>query len=162
MSDTIADGYTRVSWVATIANITAPALPELTAGTSIDLTPRMTPDGLNIEPKTALVDTGALASTFDTSELGRVSYDNPDLTFKRGTTPAEDRPYTTLVRGVHGYVVVRRNVPYTTAWASGQQVEVYPVACGERINAKSAKNEVMKWSLPLAVTTEPAPNAVIA
>ncbi|RPE27280.1 phage tail tube protein [Kitasatospora cineracea] len=162
MSDTIADGQTRVSWVPTIATITAPTYPELTGTGAMDLTPRTTADGLNIEAKTASVDTSSLASTFDTQEAGRVGYDSPTLTMKRGTTPVEDKPYTVMVRGTHGYVVIRRNTAYTTDWATGQQVEVYPVVCGERINVKPAANEVLKYIVPVMVTTEPATNAVIA
>ncbi|MGK4583484.1 hypothetical protein [Kitasatospora sp. HPMI-4] len=159
MSDLISDGMTRVAWVASIANINAPTATELTGG--LDLTPRLTPDGLKMDPTTADVDTGSLASTFDTMEVGRVKFD-AELTVKRGTTPSEDQPYSTLVYGAHGFLVVRRGIGYPTAWTSGQQVEVYPVACGERANKAPAANEVMKFTSALKVTAPPATNAAVA
>ncbi|MGW4803005.1 phage tail tube protein [Kitasatospora sp. NPDC004272] len=159
MSDLISDGRTRVAWVSSIANINAPTTTELNGG--LDLTPRLTPDGLKMDPTTADVDTSSLASTFDTTEVGRIKYD-AELTLKRGSTTPEDLAYTTLVYGAHGYLVIRRGLTYATAWASGQQVEVYPVACGERANKAPAANEVMKWMAPLKVTTAPATAAAVA
>src|SRR3954464_1005242 len=126
MSDLINDGMTKVSWVASIANINAPTAAELTAGQ--DFTARITPDGLKIDPSTADVDTSSLASTFDTKTAGRVGFD-VELTFKRGDTVGDDAPFTTLKYGVSGFLVVRRGVAYTTAWATGQKVEVYPITC---------------------------------
>lgn len=157
--DTINDGKTRVAWVAALANPNAPAAAELTGGS--DYTPRITPDGLKIDPTTAGVDTSSLASRFDTKEVGRVSYDT-ELTFKRGTTPAEDLPWTTLRYGVHGYLVVRRNVDYETAWLAGQSVEVYYVSCGEPASVAPAANEVAKFKSPMFVTTAPNTLAVVA
>lgn len=159
MPDITADGKTRVAWVPSIANINAPTTTELNGG--LDLTPRLTPDGLKADPTTADVDTSSLASTFDTREVGRISFD-VELTLKRGTTPTEDQPYTTLLYGTHGYLVVRRAVTYATAWTTGQQVEVYPVAVGERMNVAPAANEVMKFTSQMKVTTAPATNATVA
>lgn len=159
MADLISDGMTRVAWASTLANIHAPTVAELSA--SMDLTPRLTPDGLQTNPTTADVDTGSLASVTDTNEVGRVSFDNM-LTYKRGTTPQEDAPYSTLVYGVHGYLVVRRGIAYTTDWAVGQQVEVYPSVCGERVNVAPAKNEVSKVQSPLKLTAQQDSNALVA
>jgi hypothetical protein len=159
VSDTISDGKTRVAWVSSIANINAPTAAELTAG--MDLTPRITPDGLKVDPTTADVDTSSLASTFDTMEVGRIKFDN-ELTLKRGTTGPEDLPYSTLVYGTHGYLVIRRAIAYTTAWTAGQQVEVYPAVCGERANKSPAANEVTKYMVPIKVTSAPATNATVA
>jgi hypothetical protein len=159
MSDVISDGKTRVAWVSSIANINAPTTTELNGGQ--DLTPRLTPDGLKLDPTTADVDTSSLASTFDTKEVGRIGYDT-ELTFKRGTTTAEDWPYQNLLYGTHGYVVVRRALDYNTTWATGQQVEVYPVVAGERANVAPAANEVSKFMSPIKVYAAPATNATVA
>jgi hypothetical protein len=159
MSDLISDGKTRVAWVASIANINAPTAAELNGG--IDLTPRITPDGLKIDPSTADVDTSSLASTFDTKEVGRVGFD-VEITLKRGTTAPEELPYTTLKYNVHGYLAVRRGVDYATAWASSQKCEVYPIACGEPSNISPAANEVMKFMSPMKVTSAPATAATVA
>ncbi|GAA5033184.1 phage tail tube protein [Streptomyces siamensis] len=159
MSDLINDGMTRVYWVPSIANINAPTVAELNAGQ--DFTPRITPDGLKVDPSTADVDTSSLASTFDTKTVGRIGYDN-ELTFKRGTTGAEDLPYTTLRYGVSGYLAIRRGVAYTTAWATSQKCEIYPTVCGEPQNVAPAGNEVMKFVSPMKVTSAPATAATVA
>lgn len=159
MTDLISDGKTRVAWVASITNIAAPTVAELNGG--IDLTPRITPDGLKIDPSTADVDTSSLASKFDTKEVGRVGFEN-ELTIKRGSTGPEELPYTTLLYGVHGYLVVRRGLDYETAWTAAQVVEVYPTVCGEPANVSPAANEVMKFMSPQKVTSAPNTRAVVA
>jgi hypothetical protein len=159
MADLISDGKTRVAWLSTVANINAPTVAELTAGA--DYTKRITPDGLKLDPSTADVDTGSLASTFDTKTVGRVGFD-VELTFKRGDTVGDDAPYTTLKYGVSGFLVVRRGLAYNTAWASGQKVEVYPITCGEPQNSSPAANEVMKFVSPMKVTDAPATAATVA
>jgi hypothetical protein len=159
MADLISDGKTRVAWLATVANINAPTAAELTAGA--DYTKRITPDGLKLDPSTADVDTSSLASTFDTKTVGRVGFD-VELTFKRGDNPTDDAPYTTLKYGVSGFLAVRRGVAYTTAWASGQKVELYPITCGEPQNNSPAANEVMKFVSPMRVTDTPATSATVA
>jgi hypothetical protein len=159
MADLISDGKTRVAWLSTVTNINAPTVAELTAGA--DYTKRITPDGLKLDPSTADVDTSSLASTFDTKTVGRVGFD-VELTFKRGDNPTDDAPYSTLKYGVSGYLVVRRGTAYTTAWATGQKVEVYPITCGEPQNSSPAANEVMKFVSPMRVTDTPATAATVA
>jgi hypothetical protein len=159
MSDLINDGMTKVVWASSIANISAPTTTELNAGS--DYTPRVTPDGLKLDPSTADVDTSSLASTFDTKTVGRIGYD-AEVTFKRGTTTPEDLPYATLKYGVSGYLIVRRGVAYATAWATSQKCEVYPITCGEPQNVAPASNEVMKFTSPMKVTSAPATAATVA
>ncbi|KUN34832.1 hypothetical protein AQJ30_27580 [Streptomyces longwoodensis] len=159
MGDLISDGKTRVAWASSISNINAPTVAELTA--AADYTKRITPDGLKLDPSTADVDTSSLASTFDTKTVGRVGFDT-ELTFKRGDNPTDDAPFTTLKYGVSGFLVVRRGVTYTTAWATGQKVEVYPITCGEPQNVAPAANEVAKFVSPMKVTDQPATAATVA
>ncbi|MEU7384012.1 hypothetical protein AB0A91_29305 [Streptomyces sp. NPDC042207] len=159
MSDLISDGKTRVAFARTIANLTAPTVAECKA--AADYTARITPDGLKIDPSTADVDTGSLASKVDTKTVGRVSYDT-ELTFKRGSTPLEDAPYTTLKYGVEGVLLVRRGIDYEVDWAAGQDVETYPIICGERQNVPPTPNEVMKFVSPIKVTDAAVTDAVVA
>jgi hypothetical protein len=159
MADLISDGNTKVSWVASIANLNAPTASELNAG--FDWTLRLTPDGLKTDPTTADVDTSSLGSTFSTTAPGRRSYD-VELTFKRGSTPTEDQPYTTLLYNTAGNVVVRRGMAYGTAYATGQTVEVYPVAVGEPANVAPAANEINKFTSAMKVTSDPATRATVA
>jgi hypothetical protein len=159
MSDLITDGNTKVVWVPSIANIAAPTTSELNGGN--DWTTRLTPDGLKTDPTTADVATSSLGSTFDTNVPGRRSY-VCEITFKRGSTPTEDQPYTTLVYGTTGYLVIRRGTAFATAFATGDKVEVYPVAAGEPQNIAPAANEVLKVMSSLKVTSDPATRAIVA
>jgi uncharacterized membrane protein len=159
MSDLISDGNTKVAWVSSIASTVAPTAAELNAG--FDWTSRLTPDGLKTDPTTADVNTSSLASQFDTNQPGRRSY-VCEVTFKRGSTTLEDQPYTTLVYGTSGFLVVRRGVAYATAFATSDKVEVYPVTCGEPQNIAPVANEVLKVMVSLKVTSDPATRAVVA
>lgn len=159
MGDLISDGKTRVVWASSIANIAAPTAAECNG--ALDLTKRITPDGLKADPTTADVDTSSLASRFDTRTVGRIGFEN-ELTMKRGDNPTDDLPYTTLKYGVTGYMIVRRGIAFETAFAAGQQVEVYPAICGERANIPPAANEVSKFTAPIKVTDAPATDAVVA
>lgn len=157
--DLIDDGMTTVVWASSIANIAAPTVAECTAGKN--WTDRITPDGLKTDPTTADVDNSSLASRFDTKTVGRIGYD-AELTFKRGTTVQEDAPYQTLKYKTSGYLLVRRGVDYETAFAAGQQVEVYPMICGERANVAPTANSVTKFVSPMKVTLPPVTDAVVA
>ncbi|CBG73140.1 hypothetical protein SCAB_61191 [Streptomyces scabiei 87.22] len=159
MSDVINDGKTRVYWVTTIANIAAPTVAELNAG--LNFTERITPDGLNIPAETADVDNSSLASTFTTNRAGRRSF-SPEVTFKRGDNPTDDLPWTTLPYQTTGYLVVRRILAYTTAWAAAQKCEVYPVECGERNSIPPAPNEVAKFTSQMKLRAEPNTDATVA
>lgn len=157
MADLLADGTTKVSFCTSIANIAAPTVAELNAGTALEAI--ITPDGLDITPSTAAVATGALNSTFDTQAAGRRSYDIA-LTFKRQTptdTPVNLFPYQTA-----GYLVVRDNLAASTAWAASQKVQVYPVQSGEPNRVKPAANEVKKLTVSFFMTGDANTNATVA
>jgi hypothetical protein len=155
----INDGKTRVYWVTTISNISAPTVAELNAG--LDFTERITPDGLAIPAETADVDNSSLASTFTTNRAGRRSF-SPEVTFKRGDNPTDDLPWSTLTYQTMGYLAVRRILPYTTAWTAGQEVEIYPIECGERNSIPPAPNEVAKFTSQMKLREEPDTAAVVA
>jgi len=129
MADLLADGNIKVTWAVTVANVSAPTVAELTAGTAVDLECLITLDGLDIKGDTASVDNTALCSTDDTEEPGRVSY-NIELTAKRKDTTLEDKAWNTLVDRAQGYLVVRRSTAATTAWTASQPCEVYRSGAG--------------------------------
>lgn len=157
MSDLFVDGNLRASFVPTIANIHAPTTTELNAGTSLESF--ITPTGLQIKASTAGVDTSNLASTFTTQGVGRRSF---AITVEMKRATPTDTAYNLLPYKTAGYLVVRRNLASTTAWASGQNVEVYPVVAGERELAPPAINEVQKFTSSMMVTSDPDTAAVIA
>jgi hypothetical protein len=160
MADVFADGQVRVSFVGSISNIAAPTTSELNAGTLLQST--LTADGLiGFEASTAEVDTTSLASTFNTKNIGRDDYSGTMLRLKKQTV-GSDTVRTLLARATTGYIVIRRGIAETTAWASSQQVEVYPVICGRRKELQPEANSVMKYEVPTPITSAPNPDAVVA
>jgi hypothetical protein len=159
VADIAADGKTRVYWVTTIANIAAPTVAELNAGIALQST--LTADGLNgFNPDTADVDTSALDSTFNTTVNGRTSFSNTMLRLKKQS--GTDTIFTTLTRDTAGYVVIRRSIASTTAFASAQGVEVYPALCGEVSRMDPAPNTVERYEIPLKITSTPNLRAAVA
>jgi hypothetical protein len=159
LPDITADGKTRVSWVTSIANINAPTTTELNAGILLQST--LTADGLTgLQPDTADVDTSSLASTFNTTVNGRSSFSNTRLRLKKQS--GTDTIFTTLTRDTPGYLVIRRSVAESTAWASAQGVEVYPALCGEVARMDPEPNSVERYEIPLKITSSPALRAAVA
>lgn len=160
MADIYGDGQVRVAYVPTISNQNAPTTTELNAG--ILLQSFITPDGLEgFEATTAEVDASALNSTFDAKTIGRDSYSNTLLRFKKQTV-GSDTVLTTLTRGTTGYIVIRRGLTESTAWASSQKVEVYPIICGRRKDLKPAANTLLKYEIPTMINAAPSPDATVA
>lgn len=160
MADLFADGNTRVSFVSAIANIAAPTTTELNAG--ILLQSFLTADGLNgFEASSAEVDTTALASTFDTKSIGRDSFTNTFLRFKKQTY-GSDTPFQTLTRGTAGFIVIRRGILETTAYASTQAIETYPIVCGQTRYLAPTANSIQKYEIPTPITSAPNLRAAVA
>lgn len=160
MADVFADGNTRVSWVPAISNIAAPTTTELNAGTLLQSF--ITGDGLmGFEASTAEVNTTALASTFDTKTIGRDSFSGTALRLKKQTY-GSDTVFTTLTRGTSGYIVIRRGITETTAWATSQNVETYPVTCGQTKYLNPEANSVQRYEVPMPITSAPNLRAVVA
>jgi hypothetical protein len=159
MADIPVDGQTRVAWVPSIANIAAPTTTELNAGILLQST--MTADGLvGFEPDTADVDNTSLASTFDTLTIGRDSFKGTMLRLKKQT--GTDTIFNTLTRGTAGFVVIRRDVVESTAWASSQAVEVYPVVLGQRRRLAPTANTVTRYEVPTKIASLPSLTSTIA
>lgn len=160
MADRVSDGNIRVAWVPEtpgIADQDAPTVAELTAATTIDLSCRLTPDGLSITTSTDSIDTAKLCSTFNTLEVGRRSYEI-EITLVRGTVTTaggDDEWHTAIVFRSRGFLVVRRGVAYDTAWTVDDEVEVYPVTAGAHQEVAPAANTLLTVTIPLMMNAEP-------
>jgi len=157
MVNLLSDGNFKISWVPSVANVHAPTVAELTAGTSLEGV--ITPDGYKNKASTAPIPTSSLASTFDTEAAGRKKFDI-SLELMRQTLP--DSVYALLAYRASGFLAVRRTVATATAWASTQQVGIFPVQCGQREESDAAENEVQKCTVPMFLTADPDDNAVVA
>lgn len=159
MADITSDGKTRAYWVTTISNINAPTTTELNAGIALHST--LTADGLaGFQPETADVDTSSLDSTFSTMVNGRTSFSGTLLRLKKQS--GTDTIFTTLTRDTAGYVVIRRSLAASTAWASAQAIEVYPALCGEVSRIDPEANTVERYEVPIKITSAPALRSAVA
>jgi hypothetical protein len=98
---------------------------------------------------TDAVDAGSLASTQDAEIPGRRK-DSGSLTFKHQGDALP--PFSTFASRPSGYLVVRYGVASTTAFAAAQKVDVFPATAGDRQRMPSAKNEMLKFQVPIMVT----------
>jgi hypothetical protein len=149
MADYGFDGMIKASFVSAIANVAAPTTTELNAG--VPLEAQLTADGLAVSSDTASVDTSKLNSTSNSEIVGRDSF-TAAVTYVRGSHAYATAIQTALVRGASGYLVVRRDVVSSTAWATGQKVEVYPVQCKRPNPATPAANALQTVEVGFSVT----------
>lgn len=152
---------TRVYYVPTIANIAAPTVAELNAGTS--LTSTLIPAGLEgFENSTAEVDNTSLASDFDTKLPGRKSFSGTGLVFKK--QDGTDTIFVLLsVPNTNGYVVIRDGVLNTTAWTIADKVEVFPIRTATHVMlGRGESNSLLKYRIPTPITSQPNLKAVVA
>jgi hypothetical protein len=158
VADIVVDGKVKVALVDTIADISAPTVGELAAGT--DITDQLTADGLiGFNPDQASVDTTSLASRDNTARGGRRTY-QPRLRFKK-QSPV-DTIYDTYVQGTDTHVVIRRDgSDWEDAFAAGDDVEVYPVEIGEVHDADPEPNTNQRFELPCFLRATANKRAVV-
>lgn len=159
MPDSNTDGRIRIYSVPAIANISAPTVAELNAGTQLD--GLITPDGLvGFEPDTGDVDNSKINSTFTTTSAGRASFSGTLLRLIKQT--GVDTVYNMLSEYYESNIVIRRDAPSAQAWAAGDRVEVYPIQCGFVRNLAPEANAVHKYEIPTKITRQPALRATVA
>jgi len=157
MADIVNDGMTKVAFVTTISAPAAPTEAEMGAGQ--DLESFLTPDGLGMEFGNDSIDVTALSSTYNAELPGRQTV-STELTLKfQGDAAA---PFSTFAGKPEGYIVVRRNVAATTAWAENDVIEVYPVQIGTRRRMAPAANELLQFMVQAFHTSAPVTGAVAA
>jgi hypothetical protein len=112
------------------------------------------------ESTTNWVNNSALGSTFDTQLPGTVSYGDMSLEFKwqAGT----DTLFNLLIFGYQTNLVIRRRVLRATAIAASQQVEVYPITCGQYTPTAYERNSLARFKVPVGLSSEPNLRAVVA
>jgi hypothetical protein len=161
MADLLANGMVKVTYVPSIANISAPTVAELTGGSAVDLQCLITADGLNITGETASVDNTALCSENDTQDAGSVSY-QLELTCKRKDSTVEDVAWNTLTYKTAGYLVVRRDKPQADPYVATDDVEVYSIRCGEPIMQPPERNTPQTFVVTLFNHSSVDTRAVVA
>lgn len=157
MADIINDGNVRVTWCTSIANTSAPTVAELNAG--VALQSYITPDGWNVSTSDDTIDNTALDSVDNTSIAGRRN-DDIKVTVKHQGDAAV--PWTTFAGRPNGFLVERRGVASSTAWATSQKVRVFPCQAGSRAKEPVAKNELEKFTVQFFKTAAVVDSATVA
>lgn len=148
MARRVYDQYTRVVWCTSIANTAAPTVAELNAGTN--LTTFVPKDGVRPGGAQNTVDGGDITTQFEGKSIGTYSEDFELMLYRDDTA---DTAWTLAVVNTAGFLVVRRLVPYATAWTAGQKVEVRTAQMGQKLMQNSAANENQKFALKFAVAS---------
>lgn len=157
MADMLNDGQIKVTYVPTIADISAPTVTELTAGTDLEcLITALEP---SVEEET--VTTPKLCETVTAQDPGRTAY-SFGLTFVRKDEETEDLAWESLPRLTSGYLVFRYGKDYQTAYASGDSVQVYPGKFGEQRQQQPENNSATQFASTWFVNRQPDLHAVVA
>lgn len=150
------EGKTKVVYVESIEDITAPTTSELNAGT--DITNFIRKDGLSTPQNQNMIDSATINDTFDAQVVGSWGGELEIGSFRDDD---DDVAWDLFEYGDNAYVVIRRALPSETAWTNGQAVEVYPTQSHQPIPAPSAANEQVGLTVKLAVRAQPALKAVV-
>lgn len=161
MADIIVDGFVRVAFVPTIANLAAPTVAELNAGTLLSST--LVPGGLEgFEPSPGEVDNAAFDSKFDTKLPGVSGYSGSRLILKKQTI-GSDTIHTLLTAfGTAGFIVIRRGIDSATAWATSQKPQVNPITTGDWDYVAPERNSVLKYWVATPISGAPNKTATVA
>lgn len=157
MAQYSAEGNSLFYYVPAIANIAAPTVAELNAGTN--LTAFVPPDGWNPTTTQNNVDIASLADTFDVMVIGTEG--GPiTVTFMRNNTA--DTAWNLMVRGLTGFWAFREGIAVATAWTAAQPAQIYPMQSHHPIANQTARNAVRTFNVTTAVTSAPNRKAVVA
>lgn len=159
MADMLNDGNIKVTYVPTIANKSAPTVAELDAGTDLECV--ITADGFAPTVNEEVVSVPKLCETIVAEGPGRATHQIV-LTMVRKDTSSEDIGWTTMVRSTEGYLVIRYGVPYDTAYAADQDVQVFPGKSGERRPQAPEANSATMFQSQWYVSAQPDLDAVVA
>ena len=150
-------GKEKWMFVPTIANVAAPTIGELTAGTVLDVTGYLYAEefeGFTAEPSRVSAPRRVL-DTIQYQTLGLTSFSMGDLTYSYGpqSAAASDpkKAMEKLVEGATGYFVRRFGIDADTDFAAGQFVDVVPVELGPQVPVKTAADETGEAAIRQAV-----------
>lgn len=142
---------TKIYYVASIANKSAPTRLELDAGT--DLSPEIADlSGWVVTGED--IPTPTLGSRFTSNIPGRTSVDDSSLTFYADKEGVDVRG--TLPRGADGFIV----------WLDGgdtasNKMDVYPIRVRSNGKMRSLSNEAARIQVQFSITSEPAENVTV-
>jgi hypothetical protein len=164
VTEQVAPGVLRASWVPSIANIAAPTVAEINAG--VDLTVKLRRDGVSTPLDGKAADNSDISSPYDKTVAA--TFGGAPISLKLKRDPSAETIWTTLTppsgsaAGASGFVVIRRFGGSAVAFASTQKVEVWPVQVLSRAMDNTTADNIQTYTAMLAVPSAPNQDAVIA
>lgn len=155
MSKEASEGNVKLYWLPACANIAAPTVAEIAAGTN--LTPFLPTSGLAIDSNENNASIAMIDSGHTDEQVGTYST-SVALTLVRDAVSADDDAWTLFVRGLSGFLL---KSPFGAPVATSR-VEVYPCEAHEPVPLPPAENEFQQFRVTLAVHTTPNRKAVVA
>lgn len=155
------DNMTRLAWLEgsdAINDITGPTTAEL-AG-EVDLSNHLPKNGWQPGNTPNMVDSATIVDTFDAQGVGTWG-GGLTVEFYKDNEPVKDVAYSAFTYGQEGFLIIRFGIPYDTAWADGQPVEVWPVQAHEPLMNQPEANTQARFTVGFAVTRTPALHAVV-
>ena len=149
---TPADGNVKVAFVPTLADPSAPTVTELTAVGVIDLSCYLTADGWTPGLDEQVVSDERLCSTQTFEQPGRSSRTLGIKYVENPTSATDNKAYTTLEPGTSGFLVQRRGVAHSGAFAASDKVDVWPGTAGKYDPQPPEANSVLKVAQKWFVT----------
>lgn len=147
---TSAEGNITTIWVPTIANIKAPTLTELNAGT--DISNYVMLGGWSFEPSQDTVSDQRENAVQDFGAPGRKSAGDISIEVIDNTNTEhkeQNEAVTLMHEGASGYIVRRRGIATDTPLAVGQKLTVVSVICGEKQVINPDANTMIRSKIPL-------------
>ena len=147
---TSAEGNITTIWVPTIANIKAPTLTELNAGT--DISKYVMLGGWSFEPSQDTVSDQRENAVQDFGAPGRKSAGDISIEVIDNTNTEhkeQNEAVTLMHEGASGYIVRRRGMATDAPLAVGQKLTVVSVTCGEKQVINPDANTMIRSEIPL-------------
>lgn len=144
---------TKVRWLPAVANIAAPSVAEIAAGT--DLTPQIPSDGLQFNHTRNNASVSMLDDDFVPEDVGTYG---TGITLKFVRDDTDDDAFDLFNHGEEGFLLISR----FGAPAATKKVEVYPASSHEPAPLPTAENEYQQFEVQIAVTRKPNIRAVVA
>lgn len=147
---TSAEGNITTIWVPTIANIKAPTLTELNAGT--DISNYVMLGGWSFEPSQDTVSDQRENAVQDFGAPGRKSAGDISIEVIDNTNTEheeQNEAVTLMHEGASGYIVRRRGMATDAPLAEGQKLTVVSVTCGEKQVINPDANTMIRSKIPL-------------
>jgi hypothetical protein len=150
-------GKTRFYWCPTVANLNAPTVANITAGTRLD--PQIAEIN-GFEFANSPIDVPDMATAFVSKIPGEDTVADSSISFYEDDTTNPIQ--TALAKGTVGHVVI---FPRGTAGASpavSDVTEVWPAIVASSARAYTAGNEAARYTVTFTLTAPPVTGAVAA